>query len=142
MSDDLNEMITWDTFTAQAAEDITAGALLKAVDSGSEITQTGNVDGVFQVGLCDGGTDALRCVGVALQDASSGGLIAVGFSGIYRFRVSAAVSEGVRVQHAASTDAFEVKTLADATVNTACIGKALTPADTADEFVLVRLNIS
>lgn len=140
MSDTLNELYTKETFTGTASEAITEGALVAAI-AGSEVTQTGSVEDKIGIKLCNESGDALICVGVAFKAAASGALVTVATQGLFRFRASAAITAGAKVQFAASTDPYEVKTLVDATINAAGIGRALTGCSAANEYVVVALNV-
>jgi len=129
--------------TVSEANGIDAGQFVKATST-EEITATGTVVDKILISICDAAGDEDTCVGIAIEDGDNGEVISVATRGIFRCPMDSAngaITAGMVVQVGdQATIGYKIEKY-DATDGARPLGQALTPGDTDDDYVTVRMEM-
>jgi len=146
VGNELGAVCLWDgenprSFTGTAKETISGGQFVY-VSGASGTAQVGSQaasfgDGDLAIKLCD---DISRCNGIALNNATSDGLLTIATRGNYLIKSAGAISGGTLVTQNGRPDAVSAAGVTATGSWQGIVGRALTNAGSED-YCLVSLNI-
>ena len=132
------------SFTGTAQEAIQAGDFVRAGDNDDAVAaQSGHDASDILISVCDAnGGDDQTCVGIAMTDAASSGLVTVATNGIFVVKSDADIGAGIACQQddTAADGNASVKATIDGEEEYT-IGKTLTSASADGKYMVFLLSV-